>query len=593
MKPNPPLASLCRCVLVALLLAGPGLRAQDGRGAGVRPLVPNQRVALVIGNADYSSGIGKLKNPTNDATDVAATLQRLGFNLVGGKAHLNLNKRQMLELIREFGSRIQDSGVGLFYFAGHGVQVDKHNYLIPITDLLQYQEDAEYEAVDADAILRGMEYAENSVKILILDACRNNNLPKKKRSGANGLTEPARKPEGTLIAFSTADGQTASDNFEGRNGLFTQELLKYIETPNLPLDRVFRTIRNEVKRLSKNSQTPFLYQSLSEDVYLNATETVAAPLPPQPKPSPIPVVANATVSQPSVKPDARALTQQALAEMMRGNDKLANKLAKDALKIEKQTPLALALSGWTNYNAMGKYKEARAELGKAVQLEPQKALPLALFAYFLKYDYNEKTYSADRSLARKLADQVLTLSPKTDVDYYARGLARIIIANKYTYVRALEDQDKLMLTDSVAEFTKAIELSPQFVIAYAKRGWVYNELEKYDEAIAEYSKVIEMKPDDALGYFYRGSIYKNRSEDYDNAIKDFNKAIEIEPNSLFAFYNRGNVYLNKGEYNQAIVDFTRAIQIYPLPIFYTDRASAYEKIGRKDLAEADRKKASK
>src|SRR4051812_9638616 len=132
--------------------------AQDGRGAGVRPLAANQRVALVIGNADYNNDIGRLKNPTNDATDVASALRRLDFTLVGGKAHLNLNKRQMLELIREFGSRIQKGGVGVFYFAGHGVQVDKHNYLIPITDLLQYQEDAAYEAVDADAVLREMDY---------------------------------------------------------------------------------------------------------------------------------------------------------------------------------------------------------------------------------------------------------------------------------------------------------------------------------------------------------------------------------------------------------------------------------------------------
>ena len=212
------------------------MRAQDNRGAGVRPLVTNFKVALVIGNTDYNSEIGKLKNPVNDATDVAVMLKRLGFRLVGGKAHLNLRKRQMLELVRDLGSELQAGGIGVFYFAGHGVQVDKRNYLIPITDLIQYQEDAEFEAVDVDSVLREMENTEDSLKILIIDACRNNNLPEKRRSSANGFTEPNIKPEGTLIAFSSGDGQFASDNTAGRNGLFTQEFLKYVETPNLQLD---------------------------------------------------------------------------------------------------------------------------------------------------------------------------------------------------------------------------------------------------------------------------------------------------------------------------------------------------------------------
>lgn len=568
------------------------LRRQDGRGAGVRSVVSDQRVALVIGNADYNQEIGKLKNPTNDAADVAAALKRLGFTLVGGKAHLNLNKRQMLEQIRDFGSQLQRGGVGVFYFGGHGVQVDKHNYLIPITDQLQYQEDAEYEAVDADMVLREMEAAENSVKILILDACRNNNLPKKRRTTTNGLTEPARKPEGILIAFSTADGQTASDNSEGRNGLFTQELLKYIETPNLPLDRIFRTIRNEVKQLSKNTQLPFLYQSLSEDVFLNTTESIAAP--PPPKPSPNPTISKTPASRPpNAKPDAQTLAQRALAEMMNSNDASASKLATDALKINGQLPLALAVSGQSKLYRNS--KEGRSELERAVRLEPHNPFPLALLAYFFRHDYNEKTYQADQESAKRLANQVLTLEPKADVDYFARGIARKIIV-ELDYGASSEAKNKIW-TDTVAEFTKAIELNRQFVIAYGQRAWAYYELEKYDEAIADFSKVIEMKPNGASGYSSRGFIYTQRRKDYENAIKDFNKVIEIATNVFAkaqAFNSRGDVYFKKEEYDKAIADFTQAILLDPKDhFFYSDRAQAYEKIGRKDLAEADRKKADK
>ena len=344
---RPRLYALCilAACFVAQPFAGPSPRAQERRNAGVRPVESDERVALVIGNADYNSEIGRLKNPVNDATDVAAALKRLGFSLVGERAQLNLSKRRMLELIREFGGRIQRGGVGVFYFAGHGVQVDKHNYLIPITDLLQYQEDAEYEAVDADAVLREMEYSENSVNILILDACRNNNLPKKRRGTANGLTEPSRKPEGTLIAFSTADGQTASDNAEGRNGLFTQELLKYIEAPNVPLDRIFRNIRNEVKRLSKNSQLPFLYQSLSEDVFLNTTETVAA------RPTPTPNIAANNTSNTSAVAD-----NVELVRFQDANGKYGYKDEKSgAVVIEPKYEMAYPFySQWANVRLNGK-----------------------------------------------------------------------------------------------------------------------------------------------------------------------------------------------------------------------------------------------
>lgn len=284
------LVVLVACTVSSMLLPVPNKvlaqDQQDGRGVGTRRSESGTKVALVIGNADYSNDIGKLKNPVNDATDIAEALQRLGFNLVGGKAHLNLNKRQMLERIREFGSQIQKGGVGVFYYAGHGIQVDKHNYLIPITDLLQYQEDAEYEAVDVDAVLKEMESAENAVNILILDACRNNNLPKrpnKRATAEKGLGEPQRKPSGVYIAFAARDGQTASENPTGRNGLYTQELLKNIETPNLRLEDIFINTRREVKRLSNRMQEPIEFGSLDDIFYFKLNENIA--IQPQPSPS--------------------------------------------------------------------------------------------------------------------------------------------------------------------------------------------------------------------------------------------------------------------------------------------------------------------
>jgi hypothetical protein len=314
LKPNKPrsmiylVAILAGYALLTCLLTLPNAtQAQDGqveRELSNKRRESELRVALVIGNADYDASVGKLKNPANDATDIAAALARLGFKLVGGKPQLNLNKRRMLELIREFGSQIGKGGVGVFYFAGHGVQIDKRNYLIPITTLIRTEEDVDSEGVNVDEILRQMEYAENSLNIMILDACRNNDLPRRTRNTVRGLGEPNKKPSGIYIAFAARDGQVALENPRGRNGLYTQELLKNLETPNLRLEDIFINTRREVKRLSRLSgqmQEPIEYGSLDYVYFFNPITTVSA----QSSINPLP---NATLNNPSLI-DEKASTQ--------------------------------------------------------------------------------------------------------------------------------------------------------------------------------------------------------------------------------------------------------------------------------------------
>lgn len=235
---------------------------------GVVNIAKERKIALVIGNTNYDSSVGRLKNPVNDARDMAEALQRLGFTLVGGKAQLDVNKRQMLDLIREFGRQIKQGGVSFFYFSGHGVQVEKRNYIIPITDTLVYEDEAETEAVEVDTVAKEMEFAGNRLNILVLDACRNNELRKRTKDTLNGLAEPKRKPRGTIIAFAADDGQTASDNSQGRNGLFTGELLKNLETANARLDDIFRLTRNRVEGLSNGMQSPMIIDKTNDPIIL-------------------------------------------------------------------------------------------------------------------------------------------------------------------------------------------------------------------------------------------------------------------------------------------------------------------------------------
>lgn len=370
--------SILAACLMALLSAGQLLRAQEERGAGVR-LVKGQRVALVIGNAEYDASIGRLKNPINDAADMAAALKRLGFNLVGGKAHLNLSKRQILELIREFGSQLQNGGVGMFYFAGHGVQVDKRNYLIPITDSLKYQEDAEFEAVDVDQIMRQMEYTENALNIIVLDACRNNNLLKKTRDTGNGLGEPQRKPSGVFIAFAARDGQTAAENPSGRNGLYTQELLKYLETPNLRLEDIFINTRREVKRISNRLQEPIEYGSLDGVFYFKSDENAVAQVLPNPSPN-----SAALTSRPNTTTAPLALANKAESSSQPASPIINPKSGESALwqEVEKINTISAYEKYLSEYPNGEFEKFAKLRLGnlKWVNIRPTAQK-------FLKYNY--------------------------------------------------------------------------------------------------------------------------------------------------------------------------------------------------------------
>ncbi|HMX29821.1 MAG TPA: caspase family protein, partial [Blastocatellia bacterium] len=201
---------------------------------------PEQRLALVIGNSAYKEA--PLANPVNDAQDVAAALKACGFEVLSG---FNRNQREMKELIRDFGQKLRAGGVGIFYFAGHGAQVNGRNYLFPIGAVINSQTEVEYETVEAGFVLAQMEEARNRLNVVILDACRNNPYARsfsRGRSDSRGLAGVSSAPSGTLIAYATAADDVAADG-NGRNGLFTGELLTQLKTPGLTLTQVFQRTR--------------------------------------------------------------------------------------------------------------------------------------------------------------------------------------------------------------------------------------------------------------------------------------------------------------------------------------------------------------
>ncbi len=220
------------------------------------------RYALIIGNSSYKDA--PLRNPANDAKAIAIELKGLDFKV---SSYTNLDKAGMKEAIRDFEDKVKENkGVAVFYYAGHGLQSNGSNWLVPVDAKIEREYDIEDACVKADVVLRMLEMNENPMNIVILDACRNNPFSGKTRSLSRGLAQPDNAPKGSIIAFATAPGTTASDG-DGQNGLYTQELIKALRKPGLSVEQMFKEIRINVIKLSSNKQTPWENSSLLGDFY--------------------------------------------------------------------------------------------------------------------------------------------------------------------------------------------------------------------------------------------------------------------------------------------------------------------------------------
>jgi len=252
--------------LFILLIASFGIKAQKTRELTQDDddSKPQKRTALVIGNADYTVA-RKLANSSNDATDMANSLRGLGFDVVSG---VNLNLKQMNDKVREFGDKLKaNGGVGLFYYAGHGIQVSGRNYLIPVDAAIPREDEVDFNALNLDLILRKMGTANNGLNIVILDACRNNPFARSwSRGDDEGGLAQISAPTGTFIAYATSPDKTASDG-TGRNGLYTAELLKVMKQPNMKIEETFKEVRKAVSKSSGGKQIPWDSSSLSGDFY--------------------------------------------------------------------------------------------------------------------------------------------------------------------------------------------------------------------------------------------------------------------------------------------------------------------------------------
>src|ERR1700730_3050966 len=252
--------------LLAICLASPSALA-------------GKRVALVIGNSNYQNVVA-LTNPANDAAAIAEMFRKAAFDVVDSRR--DLKSQEMRRALRDFGDKARGADIAVIYFAGHGLEVDGNNYVVPVDAVLERDADVDDEAVSLNRILLAAEPA-TQLRLVILDACRDNPFAKKmkrtiaSRSLGRGLIGVEANKPNTFIAFAAKEGSTAADG-DGQNSPFSTALLKHLPRPGLDIRKAFGYVRDDVMNATGNQQEPYTTNSLGG----NDVTLVPAPAAPPP-----------------------------------------------------------------------------------------------------------------------------------------------------------------------------------------------------------------------------------------------------------------------------------------------------------------------
>lgn len=271
-------AALLLCCGLATYAAGHAVAQTDAP-------VPERRVALVIGNSAYQH-LTRLDNPRNDATAIARQLRESGFEIVNDAPYLDLDKAGMERALQEFGRRLRGANVGMFYFAGHGLQVRARNFLMPVSARIDTETEIPLQALDASLVLEQLEASGARLSIVVLDACRNNPFPGGQfRSMTGGLAQ-MQAATGTLISFSAQPGALAIDGPAEGNSPFTAALIEKMRTPGLNVLDVFNETGVTVARATSRLQQPWVSNSPIEGRFFFTPVSLATPPPTAMAPAP-------------------------------------------------------------------------------------------------------------------------------------------------------------------------------------------------------------------------------------------------------------------------------------------------------------------
>ncbi|MFM8348635.1 MAG: caspase family protein [Bacteroidota bacterium] len=481
-----------------------------------------RRLALIIGNGRYKAGM-ELRNTVNDARSMGHTLQTLGFDVL---QHENLTMEDLKKAIIDYGTRLKGYDVGLFYYAGHGIQYHGRNYMVPIEAQMENEDQIDITCLPAEHVLTFMGIAETKVNIVILDACRNNPFERSwsRTTSGTGLAL-MEAPTGTLIAYATAPGSTASDG-TGDNGLYTSAILNHIGNESLTIEQVFKRVRTEVEEKSDKRQSPWESTSLSgDDLFVargfrNSTAR-----------SRITVMS----ADPSDRLEAEKLYQS-------GVQSFGKKLFNDALYDLTRSLELNPYSAETQYSMgmlhaeMGLTEQALADLTRCIALKPE--MHLAYFRRGSIYFRQEKFHKA--------ADDFRMASQFAPGSFEYRNF----LGSSWYKVRAY-DRAVTVLSDALA-------INPENASTRYLRGMSFYKLNEFSKAIDDFSKVIEVQPENNDAVLYN-ALAMSRAQP-GSAIQTLTKALEMRPDPR-AFCERGILLLKQKDYVNAANDLNSAITL--------------------------------
>jgi uncharacterized caspase-like protein len=481
-----------------------------------------QRVALVIGNGAYADA--PLKNAVNDARDMTQALKELRFEVIHKE---NLTQNEMKRAIREFGVKLQRGGVGLFYYTGHGFQVDGKNYLVPIGATPNSEEEVEYEAVAAGLAAAQMASARNGLNILILDASRNSPFAQTFRSTSNGLARMTA-PEGVLIAYASAPGAVTTERGDATHGVYTEELLRYMREPGLSIEEVFKRVRGAVRNRTQGKQTPWEESSLIGNFYFTEPEPKA----------------------PGTAASAASTLHTVISKGLAGGEQKRVSVELDSLSEAKVQAAAAELYSRVHSYKKEDYDAIVAAYREAIRLEPKNATHHYALANALKrkaeWDWLQSARSQDKP--RKKAERKKLFFAV--LGSMAAGMAAAAIAPGYPQP-PLPDWSISRAglppynvgEEIISEFEAAVRLNPRNATYYNDLGMVVfasrNNLnvigapaEGHVKAKAEaaFRKAVRLEPNNATFRSNLGRVLNSESK-WADAEAEYRKLIGLEPNN--------------------------------------------------------------
>ncbi|MEH2494539.1 hypothetical protein V1294_001018 [Bradyrhizobium sp. AZCC 1678] len=473
--------------------------------ASVAPsFAAGERYALVIGNAKYPDAEAPLKEPINDARDIAEELKRDGFNVDIGE---NLTGEQMRRAFERLYGKIKPGSVALIFFSGFGVQSSRQSYMIPVDAQIWTEPDVRRDGFSLETVLGEINSRGAGVKIALIDASRRNPFERRFRSFSAGLA-PVIAPNGTLVMYSAALSSVVSDNGSDRS-LFVKELLKEIRTPDLMAEETLNRTRVGVTRASRQEQVPWISSSLAEDFSFipggsgprpasppqtpvaTAPAAPAAPAP-SPAPAPPPVVAAPAPPPPpaSPKPAEAAIPPP----------------PPPAKPAESPSPTAVALADDPTIKSLNAKLNENPDDAAALYRRGQ--------VYASKGAYE---------LAIKDFNNSLRLNPKDVEAFNNRCWARTVIGD---------------LQAALKDCNEALRLRPNFVDALDSRGLVNLKSGQNKNAIADFDAALKINPRLTSSLYGRG-LAKKRNGSISEGDLDINNAKAMDPNIVKEFADYG------------------------------------------------------